>query len=94
MSGQAADLTMESNGMTLAQALDILFEANFGVHGPDANAMLADIGGGGSMEPMKIVEEISNAEAATAADCAAKINELIGAMSNAGMMADSNGSEK
>lgn len=84
--------------MTLAEALDKVFEIDLGLNSGDAQDMLGDltpenatIDKAGIMYQAQNVMELSNAESATVAECAEAINEIIRALINADIMNSGSG---
>ena len=87
--------------MTLAEALDKVFEIDLGINSGDAQDMLDDLTPGnvslatvdtpGIMYQAENVMAFSNAESATATECAEAINEIIRVLINADIMNSGSG---
>jgi len=71
--------------MTLEEALDRVFANELGINVGDAGSMIEEAVVG-DIPKAENVEEISNAESATATDCAIKINAILDALVDAGIM--------
>jgi hypothetical protein len=71
--------------MTLAEALDRVFANDLGINVGDASEMIEEAVASDAPKAENVAA-ISNAAAATAEDCATKINAILDALVGAGIM--------